>query len=117
MALKQTGNQSIDFVKTVAQLGLDDLHIIKHSTAQQVLTEERERLLKEIENDDVESVRDLARRVERNVSIVSRDLDVLYEADLIEFEHDGRKKKPVLAHENVLIEPVVFDGEVQAASR
>ncbi|AGB16248.1 hypothetical protein Halru_1641 [Halovivax ruber XH-70] len=51
--------------------------------------------------------------VDRNVSAVSRNLDVLFEADLIEYERDGRSKRPQLAHQTVLIEPLVFDGEVQ----
>jgi hypothetical protein len=37
-------------------------------TAQRILTEERERLLEHIQHNDLNSVRDLSRRVERDVS-------------------------------------------------
>lgn len=88
-------------------------HILGHATAQSVLTDERRRLLSAIAAGDVESKRDLARRVDRDISIVSRDLDVLYEADLIEYrDGDGRKTVPVLAHYHVWVKPLVYNGDV-----
>lgn len=59
-------------------------------------------------------MRDLARRLDRDVSIVSRDLDVLFEAEVVDFEEEGRAKKPVLAHENIFVEPVLFNGQVMS---
>jgi len=50
-----------------------------------------------------DEVRELARTLDRNVSILSRNLDVLFEADVIDFETDGRAKRPVLAHETVFV--------------
>lgn len=47
------------------------------------------------------------------MSVVSRDLDILFEADIVDFEQDGRSRAPKLAHENVLVEPLVYDGEVR----
>jgi hypothetical protein len=31
---------------------------------------------------------------------------------VVDYEDNGRAKRPVLAHDTVLVEPVVFDGAV-----
>jgi predicted transcriptional regulator len=41
---------------------------------------------------------------DRNVSGVSQDLDLLFEADIIEFETDGQRQIPCLKHEVVVAE-------------
>lgn len=107
---------TVTYLKKIAEAGFEDVHTLRRDTAEQVLTEERMRLIKEIATGDVESVRDLARRTGRNVSIVSRDLKTLVEADVVEYEKVGNMKKPVLAHENIFVKPVVCDGGVLAES-
>jgi predicted transcriptional regulator len=42
---------------------------------------------------------------DRNVSGVSQDLDLLFEADIIEFETDGQRQIPYLKHEVIVAEP------------
>lgn len=116
MAIKQARTPPVDFIRALSKGGLDDVHVIRRETAERVLTPERERLLETVVDKDVESVRELARQLDRNVSVVSRDLDVLFEADIINFEKDGRSKKPILAHEHVVVEPLVLNGEVRARS-
>jgi hypothetical protein len=37
---------------------------------------------------------------------VSRDLDLLYD-NLVRYEVDGSRKRPVLRHESVVIEPIL----------
>lgn len=104
---------SLEFLRSLAEAGVDDVHLLSQETAERVLTEKRMELLREIESGEVESVSDLARRVERDKSIVSRDLDVLYEAEVVDFEEgEGRAKRPVLAHENILVEPIAFAGHI-----
>lgn len=104
---------SLAFLRRMADTGLDDVILLSQETAERVLTGKRMELLREIERRDLESVRELARHVDRDVSIVSRDLDVLYEAEVIDFEDgSGRSKRPVVAHENILVKPVVFDGDI-----
>lgn len=116
MALKQARTPPVDFIRALSKGGLDDVHVIRRETAERVLTPERERLLKVVANGNISSVRDLSRQLDRNVSVVSRDLDVLFEADIINFEKDGRAKKPVMAHEHVVVEPLALNGDVQARS-
>jgi predicted transcriptional regulator len=104
----------VDYLRRLSEGGFDDVLVLSRDTAEEVLTQKRMELLNELAADDAEitSMRDLARRVDRDISIVSRDLDVLFEADVIDYEQSGRSKRPVLAHENVVVEPIVFDGDV-----
>lgn len=102
----------VEYLKHLNDAGIEDVLVVRRETAEDVLTEKRMELLETISTESPTSVRDLARQVDRDVSIVSRDLDVLFEGGLVDFERDGRAKRPVLAHENVLVEPLVFDGEV-----
>lgn len=102
----------MEYLRWKAESGLSDAITLRRETAEEVLTAKRMELIETIATADIESVRDLARQLNRDVSIVSRDLDVLYEAGVIEFEADGRAKKPVLAHETVLVEPILFKGGV-----
>jgi len=43
-------------------------------------------------------------RADRDVSGVNQDLDLLFEADIIEFETDGQRQIPCLKHEVVVAE-------------
>lgn len=103
---------TVEYLRWKAESGLSDAITLRRETAEEVLTAKRMELIETIGTAEIESVRDLARQLDRDVSIVSRDLDILYEAGVVEFETDGRAKKPVLAHETVLIEPIVFKGGV-----
>ena len=47
---------------------------------------------------------------------MSRDLDVLFEASVINYEDNGNSQRPVLAHENVFVEPLIYDGQVGGLS-
>lgn len=108
----ESASSNIDYLRRLTQAGFEDVLVLSRETAEEVLTEKRMELLQELSTADVSSMRELAQHVDRDISIVSRDLDVLYEADVIEYEQAGRSKRPVLAHENVMVEPIVFDGEV-----
>jgi len=105
---------SVEYLRRLSEAGFDDVLVLSRETAEEVLTQKRMELLAALSADDADitSMRDLARRVDRDISIVSRDCDVLYEADVIDYEQEGRSKRPVLAHENVVVEPIVFDGDV-----
>jgi predicted transcriptional regulator len=70
------------------------------------MSDERARILEELRNDDVRSIRELSRRLERDAGAVKRDLDVLFECDVIEYEEHGSRKAPRLKYENVFVEPL-----------
>lgn len=94
-------------VRAVASVGYDDVLVLDEQTASAVLTEKRRELLDHIETGAVESVRSLAIDVGRDKAVVSRDLQLLFEYDLIDFEREGRRKVPMMKHETVLVEPIL----------
>lgn len=102
----------VEYLQWLAESGQTDVLNLNRETAEQVLTEKRMEIVETISNHEISSVRSLAERLDRDVSIVSRDLDVLFEAEVIDFEENGRAKKPVLAHETIIAEPIVFNGTV-----
>ena len=112
MAARPHVDPEVQYLKQLDEVELSDVLLLRRDTAETVLTEKRMALLSHVENHEVTSVRDLARQVDRDVSIVSRDLDTLFEADVIESEQDGRAKRPKLAHENIFVKPVVFNEQV-----
>lgn len=113
MVSKTKGSNRLRFIRALQEAGVEDPLVLKRDTAAGVLTDQRVAILEHLASgEEVRSVRDLARQLDRDKSIVSRDLDVLFEAGIVEFETDGRSKAPVLAHDNVFVEPIMYDGEV-----
>ena len=110
-AIDQT-NPRTEYLQWLAESAHTDALTLRRETAEQVLTEKRVELIDHLTTAEVSSVRELARRLDRDVSIVSRDLDILFEAGVVDYEDNGRAKRPVLAHDTVLVEPIVFDGAV-----
>ncbi len=92
--------------RALATSGFEDVLVTDRATAKKVLTEKRQELIARIRKGDIASVRGLADALDRDVSGVSRDLDLLSEADIVEFETDGQRKIPHLKHETVVAEPI-----------
>ncbi len=65
-----------------------------------ILTPKRLELLRAIMTDPPESIRDLARRLDRNPS----DVHTLADYDIVELETDGRAKRPVVLYDRITIE-------------
>lgn len=101
------------YIVRTTQTGYDDALYTDVEGARRVLTERRMEIIELLSRERVDSVRDLARRLDRHVSVVSEDLDVLSEEQVIEYEHDGQRKIPVLKHPHVFIKPVLLNGEAQ----
>lgn len=101
-----------EFADDLNAQGYTDVLILRRENGRDVLTESRLELVGYLERrgDEVESVRDLARRLDRDKGAVSKDLRRLAELDVIEYEGggDGEAKRPVLKHEHIVIEPVVY---------
>lgn len=95
------------FVRLLAEAGLSDFIVISRETAESVLTARRLELLEQLRDADHASVTELAEVLGRDKAAVSRDLDLLFEHSLVDYERNGRRKRPVLAHETVLVEPVL----------
>jgi len=101
------GPESALFAQRLAKAGYSDFHVMDRESARKVLTEKRLEILEYLKQNEVESVRELSRELDRDIKNVSDDLGVLWENALIDYEEDGRKKKPYLASKNIFIKPVL----------
>jgi len=70
----------------------------------QLLTDRRMELLEAVMEQPPESMRALADRLERDIHDVHNDLHLLAEYDIIQFEEDGRAKKPYVPYDTVRVE-------------
>lgn len=108
MAIQQTRFPTkTSFTQFLVEAGLSDFIVIDKETAESVLTDRRLELLEYLRDNQVESVTALAEALGRDKAAVSRDLDLLWEESVIDFEREGRRKIPVVWHETVLIEPIL----------
>ena len=72
--------------------------------ALRLLSDARFELLETIRTESPDSIRELARLVERDVSIVHTDLELLAEHDIVELHTEGRNKRPTVAYEGIRID-------------
>lgn len=105
------GGEITELLHILDEAGYEDVLVLDQESADTVLTERRRELLSLIENTERASVSELATKLNRQQSAVSRDLSILYEYNVINFERDGQRKIPVLKYETILTRPVVLDGE------
>jgi predicted transcriptional regulator len=80
--------------------------------ALRVFSDARYELLEAIRAHDPESIRELARIVDRDVSTVHNDLDLLTEHGIVEFQQQGRNKRPYVAYDEIHIDiDLSFDSD------
>lgn len=103
-AVKKRGRIARTLVK---EGDFSDVFVLDRRGGRRVLTKERLELLDHLRDEDVESIRGLADALDRDKADVSRDLDTLFEAGVLTFESDGNRKIPELAHETVVVEPIL----------
>jgi predicted transcriptional regulator len=96
----------LEFARVLARGGMEGSQIISQETADEVLTEKRREIIARLRSQDVDSVRGLARELNRDKAAVSRDLKLLAEHGIIDFETDGQGKRPYLQHDHLVVEPV-----------
>lgn len=101
-----TANKKAKFALRLAEAGYDDFLILDKEEAEEVLTPKRQELLELIDDEEPESITELAQAADRDVSIVHRDLDLLFEYSLVEYKEEGGKKRPKLKHRHVFVEPL-----------
>jgi len=68
-----------------------------------VLTPKRREVIETLRAEDIESVRDLARKVGRDKGQVSRDLGVLLEHSINSYEEDGCVKRLYLVQDHIAV--------------
>lgn len=68
----------------------------------EVFTKKRMELMKDIIDNEPNSIRELASSVERDIKNVFEDLKLLHGFNLIEFEKEGKCKKPVVKSRTII---------------
>ena len=101
---QQNKHSRTKFLRALAEAGYEDSLVLRRETAERVMSDERARILEELRDGDVRSIRELARRLDRDAGAVKRDLDVLFECDVIEYEEHGARKAPRLKYESIFVE-------------
>jgi predicted transcriptional regulator len=74
------------------------------SAVRRLLTPRRLELIETLMHTTPESISALATALERNYREVYEDLQLLEDADIVDFEADGRAKRPVVPYERVRLE-------------
>lgn len=93
-------------LEALAKAGYDDVLVLDRESVGFVFTDRRTELVELIEDGEGLSVGEIAEALDREQSAVSRDLDVLFEYSVIDYEREGRRKIPFLRHETILQEPL-----------
>ncbi|EMA07939.1 MULTISPECIES: HVO_A0114 family putative DNA-binding protein [Haloferax] len=69
-----------------------------------VLSEKNLELIRTTAREEPKSLRELARLVDRDIKNVSNAINDLAELGLVEFEQDGRSKRPVVWYSDIHVE-------------
>lgn len=102
-----TKPDELRIAEAYSAVGYSDILLLDLDQAEHILTAKRRELLDTIKTEDIESIRDLARTVDRDPNAVMRDIKILVENGLITFNKEDDRKIPQLQHEKVVIEPVI----------
>lgn len=95
------------FAETLTEHGYPDTLVLARERAGDVFHARRLELLDHLKDHNPKSVRALADALEYDKGVVSRDLQLLAQIDVVEYEDLGRSKAPRLKHNHVVVEPVV----------
>ena len=96
-----------EFVKKVVKDHPEQsIYILPRKGAEEITTEKRMQLIRQIRNKQPKSIRDLARTLNRDVKSVSRDLDTLWKNDIIQYKKEKNRKIPELTADKIIIEPL-----------
>lgn len=95
-----------EFINRVLKRDRDEtVNVIPKELARELLTEKKLEILETVQEENIESMRGLARKLGRDPGIVKKDLDKLWKNGLIDYEKEGNKKKPVRTADKIVIEP------------
>ena len=101
-------DRHMEFLREVIENHPDEsVCIVPREVAREVLTEKRLEIIDKLREEEVESKRNLAQKLERDIKNVSEDLDILWRHGIIEYkEGKGTSKIPVIEEDRILIEPL-----------
>lgn len=95
------------FSEALAEHGFADILVLSRERADTVFHDRRLRIIDYLAENEPDSVRALARALDLDKGVVSRDLAELAELEVVEYVENGRATAPRLKHSHVVVEPVV----------
>jgi len=95
-----------EFIYEVMRRSDETVNVVPKDLAKKILTEKRIEIIETVQEEEVESINDLARKLDRDPSIVTRDLELLKRYGIIDFKKEGNRKVPVRTAEKVVVEPI-----------
>lgn len=95
------------FSEILAEHGFADTLVLGRERADAVFHDRRLRIIDHLAENEPDSVRALARALNLDKGVVSRDLRELAELEVVEYVENGRATAPRLKHDHVVVEPVV----------
>jgi len=93
--------------RSLARGGMPNVQVISWESAETALTSKRREIIETLREVEPDSVRALARELERDKSQVSNDLSTLAELGIIRYEQNGNAKAPRLTQDHIVVEPIV----------
>lgn len=82
---------------------------------QRLLSPKNVELLRTVARESPSSIREAARLVERDVRQVHTNLEQLADLNLLEFEEEGRSKRPVVWYDDIDVELPIAEGSTAPA--
>lgn len=103
------GKLMLELSNFLAERGYEDVLFVSPTDVRKIFTEKRLELIESIRNKEINSIRDLARKLERSESTIHSDLQLLFEEGLIDFQEEKNRKIPTLRNKNIFIQPISLE--------
>jgi predicted transcriptional regulator len=104
---EQDNERKKNFARILAENGYRENTLITDKEGfQKITTDKRMEILETLAEQEVDSVQSLADYLDRDRGNLSRDLDILFQEDMIGFEREDNRKKPLLKHNKIVPQPV-----------
>lgn len=103
---EQASEEGTSFANRLARAGYTDFYVIGQEDARRLLTEKRLEIVRMLKEEDITSMRGLARELDRDIKQVSEDLDTLHRMSVVAYREEGNRKVPELTHSRIVIEPI-----------
>lgn len=112
---ERTRQETLDRIKA-AERGesVEERHVLnieRERDVTRILSEVNLELLRTIAEQEPQSMRETANLVERDFKEVHRNLTELEELNLVEFEQDGRSKRPVVPFDEMKLDISFTSGQ------
>lgn len=104
--MKGSNSKKLELARFLAEKGYSNILFLKPEDARKVLTEKRVEIVRTLKKEEIKSIRDLARKLDRNVSVVHQDLRILFEEGVIDFKKEKNSKIPILDCDGIFTLPL-----------